>query len=61
MALFLVASLPTIVGVPVAVFQAYVHPKSLGTALNPVGKKCVHYLVAEEAGTGDAGEAAMRG
>ena len=49
MALFLVASLLTIVGVPVAVFQAYVIAKSLSTALNPVGKKCVHYLVAEEA------------
>ena len=63
MALFLVASLPTIVGVPVAVFQAYVIAKSLGTALNPVGKKCVHYLVAEEADRERAREKleAMRG
>ena len=47
--IFLVASIPTIVGIPVAAFQAYVIAKSLGTALNPVGKKCVHYRVAEEA------------
>lgn len=63
MALFLVASLPTIVGVPVAVFHAYVIAKSLGTALNPVGKNCVHYLVAEEAERERAREKleAMRG
>ena len=47
--IFLVASIPTIVGIPVAAFQAYVIAESLGTALNPVGKKCVHYRVAEEA------------
>ena len=62
-AIFLVASIPTIVGVPLAAFQAYIIAKSLGTALNPVEKKCVHYLVAEEAEREKAREKlqAMRG
>jgi uncharacterized membrane protein YccF (DUF307 family) len=34
----------TIVGIPVALVVA----KSLGTTLNPVNKKCVHRVVAEE-------------
>ncbi len=39
-----VAMFLSIIGIPVAVVIA----KSLGTYLNPVNKKCVHYAVAEE-------------
>ena len=62
-AALIVWAIPTIVGIPVAAFQAYVIAKSLGTLLNPVGKKCVHYLVADEAARECARErlAAMRG
>jgi len=48
-AALMVFAIPTVVGIPVAAFQAYVIAKSLGTLLNPVGRKCVHYLVADEA------------
>ena len=47
--LMLAAAIPTIIFIPAAGFHAYIIAKSLGTALNPVGKKCVGYLVADEA------------
>ena len=61
--LMLAAAIPTIIYIPVAAFQAYIIAKSLGTLLNPVGKKCVHYLVADEAKRERAREklAEMRG
>ena len=43
-ALFAVAQAITIVGLP----NAYVLAKSLGTAFNPVGKKCVSKAVSDE-------------
>lgn len=62
-AALIVWAIPTIIGIPVAAFQAYIIAKSLGTLLNPVGKKCVHHLVADEAARETAREKlqAMRG